>query len=175
MKFSRFMILCAVPLIAAMGDGAGEARRGTGFERGVIGAESALDPVEAVPGTGSLEVIDAATSDPATYLWRARPLVIFADTPEDPNFLSQLKWLERDPATLLARDVVIITDADPAANSAWRRSLRPEGFSLVIVDKDGQPKQRRPSPWSVREIVRAIDKTPLRRQEIGRAGVPTPP
>ena len=39
------------------------------------------------------------------------------------------------------------------------------------LDKDGQVKQRRPLPWDVREISRAIDKLPLRRQEIGRAGL----
>ena len=32
-------------------------------------------------------------------------------------------------------------------------------------------KQRKPAPWSVREVTRAIDKFPLRLQEIGRAGV----
>ena len=66
---------------------------------------------------------------------------------------------------------VIITDSDPGANSAWRQQLHPRGFSLVIIDKDGQVKQRRPLPWDVREISRAIDKLPLRRQEIGRAGL----
>ena len=59
----------------------------------------------------------------------------------------------------------------PAASSPWRRQLNPRGFSLVMLDKDGQVKQRKPSPWSVREITRAIDKFPLRLQEIGRAGV----
>ncbi|WP_041527258.1 DUF4174 domain-containing protein [Paracoccus aminophilus] len=170
MKFSRLILFCAVPLVAAMGDGAGEARRGTGFERGVIGEESRPDPVEAPTSLGALEMLDAGAVDPAAYLWKSRPIVVFADTPQDPIFLDQIRQLERDPAPLIARDVVIITDTDPAANSVWRRSLRPEGFSLVLVDKDGQPKQRRPSPWSVREITRAIDKTPLRRQEIGRAG-----
>ena len=37
------------------------------------------------------------------------------------------------------------------------------------MDKDGQVKLRKPFPWDVREISRAIDKFPLRRQEIGRA------
>ena len=168
MKFNRLIFLMAVPLLAAMGDGAREPR-GTGFTRGVIGEESRLDPVETQ--TAALEVVDAQSSDPVSYLWKARPLVIFADTPQDPSFTDQLRMLTADPGPLIARDVVVITDTDPSANSLWRRSLRPEGFSLVFVDKDGQVKQRKPSPWSVREITRAIDRTPLRRQEIGRATV----
>ncbi len=171
MKFSRLILICAVPLVAAMGDRPADPGRGTGFVRTTIGEDSASDPVEAPLSAGELEIIDAGAVEPGAYLWKARPVVVFADSPEDPAFLDQLKLLNRDPAPLLARDVVVITDADPDANSAWRRSLRPEGFSLVVVDKDGQVKQRKPAPWSVREITRAIDKTPLRRQEIGRAGL----
>lgn len=37
---------------------------------------------------------------------------------------------------------------------------------LAIIDKDGGVKQRKPLPWSVREISRAIDKMPTRQQEI---------
>lgn len=166
MKFNRLIFLMAVPFLAAMGDGRHEPR-GTGFTRGVIGEESRTDPVEAQ--TSTLEVVDAQSSDPASYMWTARPLVIFADTPQDPSFADQLRQLNNDPASLAARDIVVITDTDPAANSIWRRMLRPEGFSLVLVDMDGQVKQRKPSPWSVREIVRVFDRSPLRRQELGRA------
>jgi hypothetical protein len=37
---------------------------------------------------------------------------------------------------------------------------------LAIIDKDGEVKVRRPSPRDGREIVQAIDKFPLRREEI---------
>jgi hypothetical protein len=36
----------------------------------------------------------------------------------------------------------------------------------VILDKDGEAKLRKPLPWSVREISRAIDKFPIRREEL---------
>ena len=49
---------------------------------------------------------------------------------------------------------------------AIRAKLRPRGFSLVLIDKDGEAKLRKPLPWDVREITHAIDKFPLRRQEI---------
>jgi len=37
---------------------------------------------------------------------------------------------------------------------------------LVLMDKDGQIAQRKPFPWTVREISRAIDKMPLRQEEL---------
>lgn len=108
---------------------------------------------------------------PGDLLWSARPVVVFADTPDDPAFREQMQALRSRPAMLIERDVVVISDADPSGGSIWRDQLHPRGFSLVIMDKDGQVKLRKPLPWDVREISRAIDKFPLRRQEIGRAGV----
>ena len=134
--------------------------------------DAARDPAQdPAPVAAPLQVLDAANADPNGVLWQVRPLVVFADTAEDPAFVEQMRAIERDGAALLARDVVVVVDTDPAAASQWRQMLRPEGFSLVLMDKDGQVKQRKPSPWTVREITRAIDKFPLRRQEIGRAGV----
>lgn len=108
--------------------------------------------------TGDLTVED--------FLWQKRPVVVFADSPEDPAYRTQMDLIARDMAELEARDVVVLTDTDPAARSPIRQKLRPRGFSMVIVDKDGEVKLRKPLPWSVREIGRAIDKFPLRRQEI---------
>ena len=36
----------------------------------------------------------------------------------------------------------------------------------MILDKDLQPEIRKPLPWDVREITRAIDKFPSRRIEV---------
>jgi len=95
----------------------------------------------------------------------SRPVVVFADSPNDPAFLRQMELLAADPAALAVRDVIVLTDTDPAARSAWRTLLRPRGFSLVVMDKDGETTLRKPLPWDVREITRAIDKFPLARIE----------
>ncbi len=172
MKFSRLILLMSVPFLAAMGDRPERGQQKSDFVRtSPPGETREADPVSGPATAAALEILDAAEADPATFLWKSRPVVIFADSPQDPAFVEQLRWIERDPAQLMLRDVVVILDTDPAGNSAWRRNLRPEGFSLVLLDKDGQVKQRKPAPWSVREIWRAIDKFPLRRQEIGRAGL----
>lgn len=109
---------------------------------------------------------DAADVVFADLMFQFRPVVVFGDSPNDPNFIRQMELLQRDLAALELRDVILITDTDPEARGEWRLKLRPRGFSLVLMDKDLRPVIRKPLPWEVREIVAAIDKFPLRRQEM---------
>ncbi|MFD0980169.1 DUF4174 domain-containing protein [Tropicimonas aquimaris] len=120
------------------------------------------------PGTATegLQIMDAASVDIGEFLWLKRVLAVFADTPADPRYIQQMQLLAERPRDLVERDVIVITDTDPTARTEARRDLRPRGFALVLVDKDGVVKLRKPSPWSTREISRSIDKTPLRRDEI---------
>ena len=110
--------------------------------------------------------IDAADVTLEELQWVARPVVVFADTPADGRFQRQMTLLAARPEVLADRDVVVIVDTDPEANSEIRKTLRPRGFSLVLIGKDGMVKQRKPNPWDVRELSRAIDKMPMRQQEI---------
>ncbi|MDN5786047.1 DUF4174 domain-containing protein [Pseudorhodobacter sp.] len=113
-----------------------------------------------------LVLIDAQGVTLAEFLWLKRPIVVFADSPNDPAFTTQIEFLSQRPAALAERDVVVIVDTDPAGASFVRKKLRPRGFSLVLMDKDGGVEIRKPRPWDVREITRAIDKFPLARQEM---------
>lgn len=108
------------------------------------------------------------------FLWLARPVVVFANTDADPAFQRQMALLRERPEALAERDVVVITDTDPEARSPVRLALRPRGFMLVIIGKDGQVELRKPAPWNVREISRSIDKMPLRQQEIRDRGLTGP-
>ena len=130
-------------------------------------ALAAFLPIASVAQTAKPPLIVSASDVVlADLLWLKRPVVVFADSPQDPNFIRQLQLFDRNPGDLADRDVLVIIDADPAANSAIRQKLRPRGFSLVLMDKDGKPEIRKPLPWDVREISRAIDKFPLRLQEV---------
>lgn len=100
------------------------------------------------------------------FKWVARPVVVFADSPNDPRYIEQIQLLERRKEALFDRDVVVIADTKPSEPSEIRRRLRPRGFMLALVGKDGEIKLRKPVPWDVREITRVIDKFPLRQQEI---------
>lgn len=104
------------------------------------------------------------------FQWLARPIIVFADTPADPRFIEQMELLTQRADALLERDVVILFDTDPDARSEIRTALRPRGFSIVIMGKDGTVGMRRPNPRDVREIVRAIDNFQLRQEELRQGG-----
>ena len=109
---------------------------------------------------------DAAGVDIAEFQWVHRVVVVFADSPADPRFVQQMELLEALPEELAERDVIVLTDANPALKTALRTKFRPRGFMLVLVGKDGTVYLRKPLPWDVREISRSIDKMPMRQQEI---------
>jgi hypothetical protein len=117
-------------------------------------------------------IVGAEEIDLDDIAWLKRALVVFADTPADPRYVEQMGYLTARLDALAARDVVVITDTDPAARSELRQKLRPRGFALVLIGKDGVIYLRKPAPWHVREITRSIDKLPMRQQELrdGRAG-----
>ena len=100
------------------------------------------------------------------FKWRHRPVVVFAESALDPAFTEQMSLLRAREDELRARDVVVITDTEPEPLSNLRRKLRPRGFMLVLIGKDGGVKIRKPFPWDVREITRSIDKMPIRKREI---------
>jgi Domain of unknown function (DUF4174) len=110
--------------------------------------------------------VNAADVVLADLLYVNRAVIVFADSPQDPNFIRQMELLARNPAALAERDTLLIVDTDPDARTEVRRKFRPRGFSLVLVEKDGTAVIRKPLPWEMREITNAIDKFPTRRQEV---------
>ena len=102
------------------------------------------------------------------FEWVQRPIVIFANSDRDPNFISQIEFLSQDIKALKERDIVVLIDTNPSMPSLLRKKLRPHGFAFILIGKDGQVKLRKPSPWNIREIARVIDKMPIRQQEITR-------
>lgn len=123
-------------------------------------AESVVEPPNV------LAVVNAADIELDDFLWLNRLLVVFANTDRDPAFQRQMELLLDRPEALIDRDVLVIIDTNPGDASEVRRKLRPRGFSLVFIDKDGVVKLRKPAPWDVREISRSIDKTELRKEEL---------
>jgi Domain of unknown function (DUF4174) len=109
--------------------------------------------------------VPAAEVVEADLLFLRRPVIVFADSPNDPAFVRQMQLLDRYYAQFEARDVILIIDTDPTNPSSLRRKLRPRGFSLVLMDKDWKPMIRKPLPWEGREIVNSIDKMPIARTE----------
>lgn len=104
----------------------------------------------------------------AEYKWVARPLIVFADSPFDPRFVLQMEILAEDPELLEERDVVIFVDTDPDTDSPLRAALRPNDFEVLLLDKEGNIVLRKSTPWTPRELSRAIDKLPIRKDELDR-------
>ena len=113
-----------------------------------------------------LKVFDASEVTLSDFLWLARPVVIFANTANDPRLATQLELLLETPEEVTERDIVLITDRDPRAMSDLRKELRPRDFQIVVIAKDGSIILRKPRPWDMRELSRSIDKMPMRRQEL---------
>lgn len=123
-------------------------------------AQDTNRPVE--PGV----IRPAADLELDALLWLYRPVIIFADTTADPRYVEQMERIRAEIDRLAERDVIVITDTEPAVKSPLRQKLRPRGFQLVLVDKDGQIQLRKPGPLSVRELTRTIDKLPSRQREV---------
>ncbi|WP_240790339.1 DUF4174 domain-containing protein [Rhodobacter sp. SY28-1] len=122
-------------------------------------ADEAPEAVVAFAPVPASEVVEA------DLLFLRRPVIVFADSPADPAFVRQMELLTRYYPQFETRDVILITDTDPANPSALRKKLRPRGFSLVLMDKDWKPMIRKPLPWEGREIINSIDKMPIARTE----------
>lgn len=110
--------------------------------------------------------MEGEVDDLSQFIWENRLVVIFADSPNDPNFGLQIAYLKERIRELADRDVIVLTDTDPSAQSALRTKLRPRGFMMVLIGKDGEVKLRKPFPWDVRELTHSIDKMPIRQREI---------
>lgn len=123
------------------------------------GAVAAAEPETLFLPTDAAQPLSA-------YQWTHRPLVVFADNPADPRFIEQLALLRAGEDDLRDRDVIVLTDTAPGEPSELRDALRPRGFALVLIGKDGGVKLRKPRPWDVRELSRVIDKIPTRQQEL---------
>jgi hypothetical protein len=128
-------------------------------------ADEVTTPIVAVQD--DVEGDDAEQPTLDELLWVARPVVVFADSPNDPRFLQQLRMLEERAAELEERRVVVLTDTDPSSRGPLRQELRPRDFGLVLIDTDGTVVQRRPTPTTARELLNLIDRLPSWRQETG--------
>ena len=140
---------------------------------GTSSEEVPADPVAAWEADHAT-ILDAADLDLDAFEYLARPLVIFADSPRQPQFVEQMRLIEAGIRDLALRDVAVIVDTDPEARSTVRRELRPRGFGIVLVDKDGRVTLRQPGPTAVREFTRAIDRTPIRQEELREGRTATP-
>lgn len=150
--------------LASVGSAQATVASGDAVADGTATALSVVERWQTDPAT----IFDASEINLADLAFIARPVVVFADSPNDPRFAEQIRLLLSQAQALAPRRVILVTDSNPSAQTALRLLLRPHGFALVLLDTDGRVALRKPEPWDVRELTRIIDKMPSRLREIGR-------
>jgi hypothetical protein len=103
---------------------------------------------------------DMPSSDLSSFIGASALIVIFADDPDDPDFVSQIGILRSRADDLAARNVVLLTDTAPAEDGPLRQALRPRGFSILLIDSTGTLAQRRRTVTDARRLIRQIDEMP---------------
>lgn len=103
---------------------------------------------------------DVTSLDVSSYIGLATLIVIFADGPDDADFTAQIDILRPRAEELATRNVVLLTDTAPSENGQLRQSLRPRGFSILLIDSTGTLAQRRRTVTDVRRLIRQIDQMP---------------
>lgn len=124
---------------------------------------------------------DRARAAEHAYLWRARPLYVFAGSEQDPRLQKQRAIVAGAEADLGERDVVVIfvvgarvtrPAGAAAGNSAddLRRSFSvpANAFRAILVGKDGGVKLSSPTPLTSSSLRSLIDAMPMRRDEMRR-------
>ena len=90
-----------------------------------------------------MQVFEASEISLEDLVWEVRPVVVFAQSPNDPLFSQQMDLLRAEMDELALRDVMVIVDTDPEARTSARLKLRPRAFMLALIGKDGQIKLRK--------------------------------
>ena len=112
---------------------------------------------------------------------RARPVLIFAPTPDDPQLQIQLRTFEKHAPGLAERDITVValpyrspsptpaTMTDDEADAARRRfHVTPADFVVILIGKDGGEKLRSVKPISFEKLAETIDTMPMRQEEMRR-------
>ena len=102
----------------------------------------------------------------AALVWKARPVVVLSDSPDDPRFKRQLAALDAKAKALADYEIKVVPV--PQADKALRQKLGvgPNGFAVVLVGKDGGVKETWREPVAPAKIFALIDTMPMRADEV---------
>lgn len=106
------------------------------------------------------------TADLNQYRWHNRPVVIFAPSEKDARYQQQIAMLKANPSGLAERDIIVLTDNAPNQSGQLRSQLKPKGFEVVLVGKDGGMKLRETTPISSEALLSTIDQMPMRKAKL---------
>lgn len=117
-------------------------------------------------GTMMFYSLPPETASLEQYQWRSRPVVIFAPSEKDADYVRQIAMLEKSKADLADRDIIVLSDTSPAASGQLRTQFKPEGFEVILVGKDGGVKMRQKTPVTSEDLLSTIDRMPMRKANL---------
>jgi hypothetical protein len=107
----------------------------------------------------------------ASYRWRSRLLVVFAEDPADHLLARQRNIMAAMAGEARERDLVVIEALGRGSEAdTLRRHLGvgERSFAAVLVGKDGGAKIVSEEPLTPERLMTTIDEMPMRRQEMRR-------
>jgi hypothetical protein len=121
----------------------------------------------------------AGAADLGDYLWRSRPLLLFAPIPDDPRLTETLSRIRSSRCAFADRDMVTglvvargdsTLDGQPVGPDEAQRlrtqfAVDPDAFAAILIGKDGGEKWRADDVPDLQTIYAVIDGMPMRGRE----------
>ena len=123
--------------------------------------------------------ITSASAELGDYVWKSRPLLLFAPTDRDLRLVETLNRIEASRCDVLDHDMVIgvvVTDGnstldgqtigvDEAKRLMNQYAIGENAFTVLLIGKDGGEKLRVNEVPDLGAIFAVIDGMPMRRSE----------
>jgi hypothetical protein len=140
---------------------------------------SALAVVFLVTGAAALGPAQAMAAELGDYLWQRRPLLLFAPAESDPRLVETMRRIEASRCDFVDRDMVLgrivtegtstldghVVDTDQARRLMSEFEIGADGFSAVLIGKDGGEKLRVADVPDLQAIYAVIDGMSMRARE----------
>ena len=111
-------------------------------------------------------VTEAADARLDALRWKARPVVVLSDSPDDPRVSRQIAAFDGAKGAVSERDIEVLREAEPHGTLRRQLGVKETGFAVVLVGKDGGVKKVWREPVDPKQIFIIIDSMPMRREEM---------
>jgi hypothetical protein len=110
--------------------------------------------------------------------WQKRVVLLCAPTSTTPELRAQQQQFTSAAAAMQERDITVRElhlDQLSAADKQYvtqKLGAKANGFTLILIGKDGGVKQRETQPIAPKLLFQTIDVMPMRRNEARKSGTP---
>ena len=115
-----------------------------------------------------------AQTDLSRYRGKNRLLLVFAPSKADPRWQAQNTLLVGSAAGFKERDLLRFDYLEQGGNKnavlRSRYGVKHGQFRVLLIGKDGHAALGGPTPLSLHTLTEQIEKMPMRREEMRRAG-----